>query len=68
MLSFEGWLQAKLWGVTALSFLFTFAQIPMLLRHGLGGEGLSRSGNQPARGLTLAKVTKVAAGGGFVAL
>jgi intracellular septation protein len=35
-LSFDGWLQAKLWGVTALSFLFTFAQIPMLLRHGLG--------------------------------
>lgn len=38
-LSFDGWLQAKLWGVTALSFLFTFAQIPMLMRHGLGEEG-----------------------------
>lgn len=37
-LSFDGWLSAKLWGVSALSFLFTFAQIPMLLRHGLGGE------------------------------
>lgn len=35
-LSFDGWLQAKLWGVTALSFAFTFVQIPMLLRHGLG--------------------------------
>lgn len=33
--NFEVWLQAKLWGVTSLSFLFTFAQIPMLLKHGL---------------------------------
>lgn len=37
-LSFDGWLQAKLWGVSIASFLFTFAQIPMLLRHGLGQE------------------------------
>jgi intracellular septation protein len=37
-LSFDGWLQAKLWGVSIASFLFTFAQIPMLLRHGLGNE------------------------------
>ena len=35
-LSFDGWLEAKLWGVSAASFLFTFAQVPMLLRHGLG--------------------------------
>lgn len=35
VLSFDGWLQAKLWGVTGLSFLFTFTQIPMLMRHGL---------------------------------
>ncbi|WP_062343424.1 inner membrane-spanning protein YciB [Novosphingobium sp. CCH12-A3] len=33
--NFEIWLQAKLWGVTSLSFLFTFAQIPMLMKHGL---------------------------------
>nr|WP_206066135.1 inner membrane-spanning protein YciB [Novosphingobium sp. ERN07] len=33
--NFDIWLQAKLWGVTTLSFLFTFAQIPMLLKHGL---------------------------------
>jgi len=33
--SFETWLQAKLWGFTTLSFLFTFAQLPMVLRHGL---------------------------------
>lgn len=36
--NFEIWLQAKLWGVTALSFLFTFAQIPMLMKHGLGEQ------------------------------
>lgn len=35
MLTFEGWLQAKLWGFTALSFIFTFSQIPMVLRHGM---------------------------------
>jgi len=38
MLSFDGWLQVKLWGVSIASFVFTFAQIPMLLRHGLGDE------------------------------
>jgi intracellular septation protein len=37
-LSFDGWLQAKLWGVSIASFAFTFAQIPMLMRHGLGAE------------------------------
>ena len=41
VLSFDGWLQAKLWGVSIASFLFTFAQIPMLLRHGLGEEAES---------------------------
>ncbi|TMM49061.1 inner membrane-spanning protein YciB [Qipengyuania marisflavi] len=34
-LSFETWLWAKLWVFMPLSFLFTFTQIPMLLRHGL---------------------------------
>ncbi|MBF9152577.1 septation protein IspZ [Novosphingobium jiangmenense] len=38
VLTFDGWLQAKLWGVTTLSFLFTFAQIPMLMKHGLAVE------------------------------
>ncbi len=37
-LAFDTWLMVKLWGVSGLSFLFTFAQIPMLLRHGLGEE------------------------------
>ena len=36
--SFEQWLQAKLVVFLPLSFLFTFAQIPMLLRHGLAKE------------------------------
>ena len=37
-LSFEGWLWAKFWVFMPLSFLFTFTQIPMLLRHGLAIE------------------------------
>jgi intracellular septation protein len=35
MLSFGDWLTAKLWVFMPLSFLFTFTQLPMLLRHGL---------------------------------
>ncbi len=34
-LSFESWLAAKLWLFMPLSFLFTFTQIPMLLKHGM---------------------------------
>lgn len=37
-LSFETWLWAKLWVFMPLSFVFTFTQIPMLLRHGLALE------------------------------
>lgn len=37
-ISFGTWLQAKLWGFTALSFVFTFSQLPMVLKHGMGGE------------------------------
>lgn len=37
-LSFENWLWAKLWVFMPLSFLFTFTQLPMLLRHGLALE------------------------------
>lgn len=50
VMSFDGWLQAKLWGVTALSFAFTFAQIPMLLRHGLGGEAVKEVETEPPQG------------------
>ncbi|MEX0341566.1 MAG: inner membrane-spanning protein YciB [Erythrobacter sp.] len=37
-LSFESWLWAKFWVFMPLSFLFTFSQIPMLLKHGLALE------------------------------
>ncbi len=37
-LSFEAWLDVKVWGFTAISFLFTFSQLPMILRHGLADE------------------------------
>lgn len=46
-LTFDGWLMAKLWGVTGLSFLFTFAQIPMLMRHGLGEEAATEVEQNP---------------------
>ncbi|WP_288015572.1 inner membrane-spanning protein YciB [Blastomonas sp.] len=38
-LDFETWLTVKVWGVTALSFLFAMSQIPMLMKHGLALEG-----------------------------
>ncbi|MDR6832961.1 MULTISPECIES: inner membrane-spanning protein YciB [unclassified Sphingopyxis] len=34
-MSFDLWLTIKVWGVTALSFLFTFSQVPVMLKHGL---------------------------------
>ncbi len=37
-LDFEGWLWAKFWVFLPLTFLFTFANIPMLLKHGLSLE------------------------------
>lgn len=36
--SFGDWIAAKLWVFLPLTFLFTFLQIPMLLRHGLAQE------------------------------
>ncbi|MDP9056687.1 MAG: septation protein IspZ [Pseudomonadota bacterium] len=39
--NFGLWLQAKLYLFLPASFLFTFAHIPMLLRHGLGAEDVS---------------------------
>jgi intracellular septation protein len=38
-MDFEGWLWAKLWVFLPLTFLFTFSQIPMLMKHGLSLEG-----------------------------
>jgi len=49
-LSFDTWLLAKLWGVTGLSFLFTFSQIPMLLKHGLGETGETEVEQNPPAG------------------
>ena len=37
-LSFGGWLETKLYVFLPLSFIFTFAHMPMLLRHGMGEE------------------------------
>lgn len=34
-MDFEGWLWAKLWVFLPLTFIFTFTQLPMLLKHGL---------------------------------
>ena len=36
--SFDTWLTVKVWGVPILSMLFVMANMPMLLKHGLGGE------------------------------
>ncbi|EIZ77556.1 intracellular septation protein A [Novosphingobium sp. Rr 2-17] len=35
---FNTWLQAKVWGFTVISFIFTFSQLPMVLKHGLGQD------------------------------
>ena len=38
LVSLDTWLLAKIWLFMPLSFLFTFTQLPMLLRHGLMQE------------------------------
>ena len=37
--SYDFWLAFKLWGAIPLTLLFTFANIPMLLKNGLNAEG-----------------------------
>lgn len=50
-LDFEGWLWAKFWVFLPLTFLFTFANIPMLLKHGLSLEGAQDAAkNEPPPG------------------
>jgi intracellular septation protein len=50
-LDFEGWLWAKLWVFLPLTFLFTFSQIPMLLKHGLSSEDQDEAiKNEPPTG------------------
>lgn len=45
--TFESWLWAKFWVFMPLTFLFTFSQIPMLMREGLGAEGLEEEEQTP---------------------
>ncbi len=45
--SFETWLWAKFWVFMPLTFLFTFSQIPMLLKHGLGDDGVVEEEQNP---------------------
>lgn len=37
-LDFDTWLTVKVWGITVLTILFAAANVPMLMRHGLGEE------------------------------
>ncbi|WFL77456.1 septation protein IspZ [Altererythrobacter arenosus] len=46
-LTFEGWLWAKIWVFLPLTFLFTFSQIPMLLKNGLSLEGVDEETHNP---------------------
>lgn len=46
-LSFGDWLAAKLWVFLPVTFLFTFIQLPMLLRHGLSVEGAEEETTHP---------------------
>jgi intracellular septation protein len=47
-LSFDTWLTVKVWGITILSLLFAFANIPMLLRHGLTVPEDDKDSSDPA--------------------
>ena len=53
-LSFDTWLSLKVWGVTAISFLFAASNIPMLMRHGMNiGEKVDTDevgGTMPPQG------------------
>ncbi len=37
-LSFDAWLTAKVWGVTIATLIFSAANLPMLMKHGLGDD------------------------------
>lgn len=54
LLTFDNWLSLKVWGVTAISFLFAAANVPMLMRHGMNlGERLDSDevgGTTPPQG------------------
>lgn len=38
VLSFDGWLLAKLWGVSIATLVFAAVNVPMMIRHGLGSD------------------------------
>ncbi len=44
---FETWLWAKFWVFMPLTFLFTFTQIPMLMKHGLSLEDKAEVAKEP---------------------
>lgn len=44
---FETWLWAKFWVFMPLTFLFTFTQIPMLMKHGLSLEDKEEVAKEP---------------------
>ena len=46
-LSFDDWLTAKVWGLTILSLVFAFANIPMLMRHGFAVAEPERPATPP---------------------
>ena len=48
--NFGTWISLKLWLFMPLSFLFTFTQLPMLLRHGLMQEAKDEVLTDPPRG------------------
>lgn len=45
--SFGTWMQAKVWGFTLLSFAFTFAQLPMVLKHGMSEHAKEELAENP---------------------
>jgi intracellular septation protein len=49
-LSFDTWLTVKVWGITVLSLLFAFANIPMLMRHGLSVADAKEDAPVPPQG------------------
>ncbi|MEL1249998.1 inner membrane-spanning protein YciB [Aurantiacibacter gilvus] len=50
LVSFETWLEMKLWLFMPLTFLFTFTQVPMLMRHGLSVEDNDPADDTPPPG------------------
>lgn len=43
LFDFDTWLTLKVWGVTALTFVFALANVPMLMKHGLAADDESEA-------------------------